>query len=337
METKTAGIRGGQVVALLLVTVACGGSSGPVSPSAAPPTSSGEAPTSASDFRISLPIRLADHADRAYGLVPFGAHVGDHGIDGHPGFDFEYAPGSSVLAAASGTVQSVMPSGNGTGYGIQISYAAGGRSFRTIYGVGSLASGVAAGVTIAKGQVLGTVDVYTRTIGRTTVTYAMVHFQLDDFNSNAGLTNVNAVPLDRWLDDESRQSFDTIWRTARYSQELVEPFVANSREAAFPMTRRWTRREGQLAASIAFTRDSGFSEDYSYVLHDGNGAVFESGIARVEPLATPLSTIDLQPSGGGAARGGVYDIVSDTMQIAYGAPGALRPASLATASVYWTR
>ncbi len=52
--------------------------------------------------------------------------------------------------------------------------------------------------------------------------------------------------------------------------------------------------------------------------------------------------IDLQPrSPGGQASGlsrlGVYDIVSDTMRIDFGTPGAARPSDLSNAGVYTTQ
>jgi hypothetical protein len=82
------------------------------------------------------------------------------------------------------------------------------------------------------------------------------------------------------------------------------------------------------------------SHDYSLV--DGTGRVMEGGSVVVQTRTTPPSIIDLQPrdSQGRAvasARAGVYDIVNGTMKIAWAAPGAPRPTSLANASTYTTQ
>lgn len=82
---------------------------------------------------------------------------------------------------------------------------------------------------------------------------------------------------------------------------------------------------------------------HDYALVDGDGNVIETGsVARLQPKAVPHSTIDLQPYDGngqpsGQLRLGVYDIVSATIRIDWGAPGASRPSNLSNASVYTTR
>lgn len=287
-------------------------------------------------FTLSLPIRPGDSAHNAFGLNPFGVHIGDHGIDGHPGWDFEYVVGASVLAAADGTVQSVMPSEGGTAFAIQISHMVGDKPYRTDCGVATLAPGIVAGATVTAGQPLGVASSFTRTIGTVTVTYAFTHFQLDDFSKNDGLTNPFAVSPEPYLDSEARQALEAIWRNAIYNQELVEPFITNPRNVTFPMTRTWTRQQGGLAAQAEFTRANGYANDFSYVLRDSAGAVVETGTVETNPLAKPLSTIDFILAGSSQRRRGVYSIVDGTMQLDYGAPGAARPASLSEASTYST-
>jgi hypothetical protein len=310
----------------------------PAAPSPAPPQPPPPAPgPGGSAFAIGLPIRAEDSRNSAFGVNPFGAHIGDHGIDGHPGWDLEYAPGSPVLAAAAGTVQSVLPAEGGASNGIQITHVVEGReAFRTIYGVGTLAAGIEPGATIAKGRVLGTVSSYTRTIGTITVTYGFTHFQLDDFSRNEGLTNQHAVSPETFLDAEAASAFDAIWRQAAYGQELVEPFMTNPRNTSFPMSRTWTRGSGAHAASVGFTRMAPSANEFSYAMRDAAGTVLETGTATLEVLARPLSFIDLLPDTGGSRRRGVYAVTSDMLQLDYGAPGAARPSTLAAASTYTT-
>lgn len=292
--------------------------------------------TTSTGFVIELPIRLSDRANNAFGLLPFGVHIGDHGIDGHPGWDIEFAPGANLYAAASGTVQSVIPNGNGVGYGIQIQHRVGASAYRTIYGVGAIAPGIAAGTSVTVGQLLGATSIFTRTIGRTTVTYSFTHFQVDDFSSFSGITNQNAVPPERFLSASARQAADLIWRSASYGQELVEPHLASPRDVAFPLTRVWSLVEGRLAARMTITGASASPSGYDYQLHDAAGALVETGVLELDPIAKPLATMDLRPSGGGAARRGVYAVFEAELRIDYSEPGGVRPASLAGAAQYRT-
>ena len=131
----------------------------PVAPStpSASATTTTTALTGAGDFRVDLPVAASDVGDAAFGLVPFGVHLADHGLDGHPGWDVEYRVGASVLAAAAGTVQSAVADGFTAGYTtVQLSHQAGGKSYRTVYtNVGTLAPGIAPGATVTAGQPLG--------------------------------------------------------------------------------------------------------------------------------------------------------------------------------------
>ena len=67
-----------------------------------------------------------------------------------------------------------------------------------------------------------------------------------------------------------------------------------------------------------------------------DGSEIETGTFRVNPSVKPLPTIETRPASA-AGRVGVYDIVSGTMELNLGAPGAARPSSLEGASVYTTR
>ena len=62
----------------------------------------------------------------------------------------------------------------------------------------------------------------------------------------------------------------------------------------------------------------------------------ETGTFSVDANKKPLATVDLVPSSG-ASRLGVWNILSDTLQVGLGAPGAARPSTLSGASIYTTR
>jgi hypothetical protein len=212
----------------------------------------------------------------------------------------------------------------------------GSRTYRTIYGVGRLAPGIATGAPITVGQLLGQTEVFTRMIGRTTVTYSMTHFQVDDFSSMSGITNHHAVPPERFLSPAARQLAAQIWRTARYSQQIVEPFLDNPRDVVFPLTRVWTSGAGGLAPRIEITAASASSIGYRYVFRDAAGALMEAGSVELDVLARPYSAIDFRPDGSSAVRRGIYAIADGQMEMAYGSPGEPRPTALAGGSTYRT-
>lgn len=286
-----------------------------------------------------MPIADADVATSAYGIWPFGTHSGGHAFDGHPGWDVEFRPGASALVAADGVVQMVFADTNAPDrFTVQIEHEGGGKRYRTVYtNVQVVAPEIRAGARVTAGQRIGTPGVYTVTMGRTSVTYAMVHFQLDDFTQNSGQTNQMAVGPATYLDGVGRATFERIWANAKYYGELCEPFDRNPRDVEFPLTRTWTLESGGPAARIDFTRLDPSTNDYAYALVDGAGRTFETGTLQIEPIATPVATIDFQPRGGGAPRRGVYTIVSDRMELALGEAGASRPASLSGAVIYRTR
>jgi len=289
---------------------------------------------------VQLPIAPGDSARAAYGLAPFGIHFSNHGSDGHPGIDFEYRLGASVLAAADGVVQSVF-SGDGQHFVVQIMHTIGTSNYRTVYNsVTNVPANITPGASVSAGQPVGTAPSYTQWIGSSQITYAMTHFQLDDFSiNNSGSTNPNAVNPEPSFSATAHQQFAAIWATAVYTPEFCEPFVGNPRTINLPLTRTWAKASGTLAQRIDFTRtDPGLSgRSYDYALYAGDGSLLESGtVSNFNTNGSPYSTLDLQPSGGGPARLGLYDIVSDLMRIDFAAPGAARPADLSQASAYST-
>lgn len=286
---------------------------------------------------LNMPIDPADTANNALGLWPFGVHGASHASDGHPGWDVEFRPGATLRAPADGTVSSIVADPSSPSlFTMQISHGTSQR-YRTDYtNLASIATGVAVGTKVTAGQAIATPATITAFIGSRQVTYAMTHFQFDDFQQNIGQTNPFAVNPESYLSASGRSVFETIWTAAAYSGELCEPFPGNTRDVNFPLTRTWTQASGTLAARIAFTRnDPVGGGSYTYAFINASGAVVEDGAATVDATASPLSTIDFQPASGGTRRG-VWDVVSETMRIDYGAPGASRPGSLAGASVFKT-
>ena len=289
-------------------------------------------------FSVDLPIAPGDSANGAYGLWPFGVHGGGHAIDGHPGWDVEYRPGANVLVAADGSVQNAQPEASGGHFTVRINHNVGERTaYATDYtNLGSLAAGISPGAQVTRGQVLGSAGVQTLTIGTTTVTFGMTHFQMNDFSKNEGLTNPNAVSAKPFLSTAGRTLFDSIWRSAAYQTEWCEPFVTNSRGATFPVTRTWTLQSGPLAPILEVQCVSTMSNQYTYALLALDRSTIESGILVADAAKKPLATVDFFPSSG-AARLGVWEVLSDVLQLSLGEPGAARPSSLAGAAIYTTR
>ena len=286
-------------------------------------------------FTVDLPIAAGDPQSNAYGIWPFGVHGGTHAADGHPGWDVEFRPGASVLVAADGTVSSVFPEGDR--YSIRIQHSVSGANYATDYtNIGALGPGIAAGARVTRGQVLGTAGVQSQFIGSTMVTWAMTHFQVNDFSRNEGLTNPNAVSPEPYLSASGRAIFDAMWRTAGYNTEWCEPFFTNSRLATFPVTRTWRLQSGSSQiASIEIRCLSATTNDMAYSLYAAGGSLIESGTFVVEATKKPLAIADFRPSSG-SSRLGVWDIFNETRQLNAAAPGAPRPSSLAGAATYTT-
>lgn len=250
----------------------------------------------------------------------------------------EFRPGALARAAADGTIAHVTADSQSPGrFTIRINHTVGQANYATDYtNITGLAAGISAGAAVSRGQALGSAGVQTQLIGSSQVTWAMTHFQFNDFARNEGLTNPNAVSPEPYLSPGARSLFDELWRTAAYSTEWCEPFPTNSRAAGFPLSRTWTRQSGSLAERLDVRCPSSDTTDYEYTFRGEDGAIVESGVLRVAATAKPLPTIDVRASSG-TTRLGVYDIASATLQVALGAPGGARPASLESASAYTTQ
>lgn len=285
---------------------------------------------------IVMPIDASDLANTVFGLAPFGYHGADHAEDGHPGWDVEYRIGGVVRAAAAGTVLSVFPdpftAGRTT---VQLAHLVGAHHYRTVYtNLQSVTSDIVPDAAVVAGQALGNAGSISATIGTTPVTYAMTHFQLDDFESHIELPNQNAVSPEPFVSAQGKPLFDRMWATAVFGQELVEPFPTNPRGTSFTMSRTWMRAGGDGPAGIRFTRRNARGSDYDYALLSESGTPIETGTVTAGFTSRPLPTIDLISTT--SRRLGIYDIVSNEMRLSLAHTGSARPADLTAASIYRT-
>lgn len=334
------------VVLLVLLSSACNSGGGsPTTPSDvvfpglpssnnSPPTV--VAPTPGTVLSIAMPIDGADLVTNAFGLLPFGYHGPDHAGAGHSGWDVEYRLGAQVRAAADGVVQSIEPDIIVLGRSrVTIEHALGAHIYRTVYAnLSSIREEIVLAAAVRRGQALGAAGTVTATIGATPVTYAMSHFQVDDFETHREGLDPKAVSPEPFLNAEGRAIFDRLWPRAAFAQELTEPFISMSRDQRFPVTRTWRLESGEGPAGLSFTRASEVGAEHQYLLLTQSGTAIESGAVTLRVLARPFATIDfVTPTG---PRLGLYDIVGDQMRLALGSPGAPRPADLGAASVYRT-
>lgn len=286
-------------------------------------------------LQIAMPVEPGDAASNAFGITPFGYHGADHAEDGHAGWDIEYRIGGVVRAAAAGTVQSVsadpLSPGRST---VHVEHVVGAHHYRTVYtNITTLAPGIVTSELVRSGQAIGTAGTMNTIIGTTTLSYAMTHFQLDDFEFYRDTPHPNAVSPEPFLSPEARLLFDGLWARAAFSHEPVEPFATNPRALVFPVSRTWTRAGGNGPAGIRFTQRTPRSSGYEYALLAESGTATETGTVLLNAAARPNPTIDLVSAT--SRRAGIYDIVSNEMRLALAEPGAARPTSLG-AGVYRT-
>jgi hypothetical protein len=276
-------------------------------------------------------------ANAAFGLAPFGYHGADHAEDGHPGWDIEYRAGGVVRAAAAGTVQSVFPDPfTPSRFTVQLEHVVGAHHYRTVYtNLATVNTDIVGTEVVRAGQPLGTAGTISNQGPPNPLSYAMIHFQLDDFEFHRDVPNPNAVSPELFLTAEARSLFDRIWTTAAFVHELVEPFITNPRQLSFPASRTWTRAGGDGPAGIRFTRRTSRAAEYDYALLAESGAVTEAGAVVLTPTSRPVSTIDLV-SPTSSRRLGVYNIVSNELQLSLAPPGENRPADLNASTVYRT-
>jgi hypothetical protein len=282
-----------------------------------------------------MPLDPSDVSTELGGLAPFGAHFADHGEDGHPGWDIGFRVGGIVRAAAEGVVQSVTPIGGSSQSTVQIFHRIGDRTYRTVYvGVESVRPSVTPDAPVRAGDPLGLAGVITAMVGSSMVTYAQIHFQVDDFASSAGLTNRNAVCPEPFLSPKGRAVFEPLWRVSSYSAELLEPYACNPRDITWPLVRVWDRQTGDLPVAIEFTRRSSRATELEYRWLGSNREPSESGTARTVSW-TALQTIDLVSSGRPPAYG-IYEVRDSALRLQTAGASAQRPGAFSGESQYLT-
>jgi hypothetical protein len=328
--------------ALLLIVLSAAGCSNDDSPTAPtvvtalPPITVPLPTTVPGVLALAMPIDQGDAATTAFGLAPFGYHSADHALDGHPGWDVEYRLGGVVRAAAAGTVQSVFPDPASPGRStVHLEHVVGTHFYRTVYtNLATVSPEIVAAATVRAGQSLGAAGSVSQTVGTTPITYAMTHFQLDDFEYYREIPNPNAVTPEPFLTADAKLFFERIWSTAVFSAELVEPFASGPRDLRFPATRTWTRVSGNGPAGIRFTRTDARNPNYEYAILTESGTAVETGTVTLGLTTRPFPSIDLVSATG--RRLGSYDIVSDQMRLSLANAGGSRPTDLGTASLYRT-
>ncbi len=324
-----------------MLTIACTDEKSPLAPTAiaapSPPPVAPPLPTTVPGvLAVAMPIEPGDSANTAFGIGPYGYHGADHGEDGHPGWDIEYRIGGIVRAAAAGTVQNVFPDPFTPGrFTVQLEHIVGTHHYRTVYtNLANVNADIVAEAQIRAGQAIGTAGTITATIGTATISYAMTHFQLDDFEHYRQIPNPNAVSPEPFLTASAKSLFDSLWSLAAYGHELVEPFVTNPRDLTFPASRTWMRAGGDGPAGIRFTRRRAQAAEYEYALLAESGTVIETGAVAINVTARPYPLMALTAPT--SVRLGLYDIVSNEMRLSLANPGSPRPSNLSGASVYRT-
>ena len=265
-------------------------------------------------FAINMPIAAGDGDLVTFGLWPYGVHGGGH-PEGHPGIDIEYAPGAPVRAAAAGTVTYI---GNNTHFPTQWDLLLEVRPgvVAQYDHMGTVDPSISVGVAVTEGQVLGGAS--------SPLPHTVIHFGL-----RHGVETL--CPTD-YLNAAGQATFDAMWVTARYAEELVEPLANNPVDVTFPLTSSRTRVSGTLPERIEFTRLDATTYDTTYILFDATDTAIESGTASFDPF-NAIGELDLIPtSPAGPTRLAVLDIQGEDLWIDWDT--TTRPTSLAGASHY---
>jgi hypothetical protein len=164
-----------------------------------------------------------------------------------------------VRAAAAGAVENVFADTLNSGrFTVQLEHVVGEHHYRTTYtNLTSVNADIVAGAIVTAGQPLGPAGSLSVLIGvpgnlgtSGTVSYAMTHFQLDDFEYYRESNQPNAVSPEPFLTAGAKSLFDALWSRATYAPELVEPYSTNPRLLAFPASRTWTRAGGDGPAAF---------------------------------------------------------------------------------------
>src|SRR5436190_6647144 len=194
---------------MAMLAAACTDSKSPLAPTAVasplPPLTAPPLPTNVPGvLAVSMPVAPGDSANINFGIAPFGYHGADHAADGHTGWDIEYRIGGTVRAAAAGTIESVIPDTLNVGhFTVAIEHSVGTHFYRTSYtNLASVNPDIIEKESVIAGQPLGpagTLTFFRTEAPRRPVSYAMTHFQLDDFEYYRDVNHPNAVSPEPFL------------------------------------------------------------------------------------------------------------------------------------------
>ena len=324
-----------------MLAVSCMDGKSPLAPTAiaapAPPLVPPPLPTTVPGvLAVALPLDQADAANTVFGIRPFGYHGAEHAADGHTGWDIEYRIGGIVRAAAAGRIENVIANPAAGRFSVQIEHIIGTHHYRTTYtNLATVNSDIVVDESVITGQPIGTAGTlsdFRTDPPRGPVSYAMTHFQLDDFEYYREINSPNAVSPEPFLTASAKSLFNTLWPAAAFPEETVEPYATSARALTFPSSRTWMRAGGDGPAGIRFTRRTATTTAIEYELLAESGTVVEAGTASLIAWARPYPFIDLvSPTAGHI---GIYEIVSNEMRMSLTTPGSQRPLDLSAASVY---
>ena len=328
----------------MVLWAACTDAKSPVAPTAVagptPPLTAPPLPTTVPGvLAVALPLDQADAANTVFGIRPFGYHGAEHAADGHTGWDIEYRIGGIVRAAAPGRIENVIENSQVPGrFAVQVEHVVGTHHYRTTYtNLAGVNSNIVVGESVVAGQPIGTAGTvadFRTDPPRGPVSYAMTHFQLDDFEYYNEINSPNAVSPEPFLTASAKSLFNSLWPAAGFAEEVVEPYATTVRTLRFPASRTWTRAGGDGPPGIRFTRRTATTTAIEYELLAESGTVIEAGTVSLIATARPYPFIDLvSPTAGHI---GIYEIVSNEMRLSLTAPGLQRPLDLSAASVYRT-
>jgi hypothetical protein len=165
--------------------------------------------------RINISLPYSEN-DEPIGMIPMGETV-FHPVIGHPGIDFGWDHKPDILASADGIIYDLPPSGKANGeIGLLL------QSGNYIFEYGSLAEyapNIKIGASVKKGDVLGW------PVPKDGNNYA-IHWDISvGFKYGERL-----CPL-TYLDNESRQRLESLWKKAIYDHRSEFPAICNGKWA----------------------------------------------------------------------------------------------------------
>lgn len=244
-------------------------------------------------FSLDMPISAGDEDLSSYVIWPYGVHGGGH-PEGHLGMDISFAAGTNTLAATDGTVTYI---GSNSYFSDRYDLILEARPGVNVHYDHMGTPIVAEGDRVLMGEALGSSS------------HAIhVHFAIS-------ASGYNACPPN-FFNSSGQSTFDSLWASAAYREELVEPLRCNPHPVTFPLTVSRTLVSGSLsAARMEFTRLAANSDVMTYTLFDAGGNAFESGDITWLLASYPLSKLEMTPSDLVPVRYCTMDIVGPDLWI----------------------